>query len=76
MNLANLGTGIILSFIYAWAIALTILGFVPFMILSGILQTQLLTGFASKDKSVVEEAGKVFFQFYFFLSSNHGLFKV
>jgi len=29
------------------------------MILSGILQTKLLTGFAGKDKKSLEDAGKV-----------------
>jgi ATP-binding cassette subfamily B (MDR/TAP) protein 1 len=60
MNIANLGIGIILSLVYGWAIALLILGFVPFMILSGILQTKLMTGFTGKDKEIIEEAGKVF----------------
>jgi hypothetical protein len=59
MNVANLGTGIVLSFIFGWAIALLVLGFVPFMIIGGILQTKLVTGFASKDKDIIEEAGKV-----------------
>ena len=29
------------------------------MILSGILQTKLVTGFAGKDKEIIEEAGKI-----------------
>lgn len=39
--------------------SLEIIAFVPFLILGGVLQTQMLTGFASKDKEVIEEAGKV-----------------
>ena len=59
MNIANFGVGLVLSFIYGWAITLLIIGFVPFMIISGVLQTKLITGFASKDKESLEEAGKI-----------------
>lgn len=59
MNLSNLGVGIILAFIYSWAVTLVILGFLPFLIIGGFLQTQMLTGFSSKDKEIIEEAGKV-----------------
>ena len=64
MNIANFGVGLILSFIYGWAITLTILAFVPFMIISGVLQTKMLTGFSSKDKAILEEAGKVYIYIY------------
>jgi membrane protein implicated in regulation of membrane protease activity len=59
MNIGNFGVGLILAFIYGWAITLVILAFVPFMVISGVLQTKLLTGFSSKDKEVLEEAGQV-----------------
>jgi hypothetical protein len=59
MNIGNFGVGLILAFIYGWAITLVILAFVPFMIISGVLQTKMLTGFSSKDKEVLEEAGQV-----------------
>ena len=57
--MGNLGIGLVLAFVYGWAIALTILAFVPFMIIGGVLQTKMLTGFSSKDKEVLEDAGKV-----------------
>lgn len=59
MNISNLGVGIVLAFYYSWVITLVIIAFMPFMVISGILQTKLLTGFAGKDKKVLEEAGKV-----------------
>lgn len=59
MNFGNLGLGLILSLVFGWAIALVILAFVPLMILSGIVQTKMLSGFSAKDKEVLEEAGKV-----------------
>ena len=50
-----------MSLAFGWAIALTIMAFVPFMILSGFVQTKMLSGFSSKDKVVLEEAGKVLY---------------
>ena len=64
MNVANLGVGVILSFVFGWPIALLILAFVPFMLVSGYLQTSLTTGFASKDKDIIEKAGKVRIIYY------------
>ena len=46
-NVSNLGVGIILAFVYGWALTLLILAFIPFMIIAGFLQTYLLTGFAN-----------------------------
>lgn len=59
MNFGNLGIGLILSLIFGWPIALVIFAFVPFMIISGTVQTKMLSGFSAKDKEVLEEAGKV-----------------
>lgn len=59
----NLGLGIILSFVFGWAIALVIFAFIPLMIISGVVQTKMLSGFSSKDKEIFEEAGKVNFHF-------------
>ena len=47
-NVSNLGVGLILAFIYGWALTLLILAFIPFIIIAGFLQTYLLTGFANK----------------------------
>lgn len=59
-NIAALGTGVILSFVFSWPLTLLILGFVPFMVIGGFLQSRLMTGFASKDKESFEDAGKVY----------------
>jgi hypothetical protein len=58
-NFSNLGVGIIVSLAFDWALALLCVGFVPFMVASGFLQTYLLTGFASRDKATRESANKV-----------------
>ncbi|CAF1420960.1 unnamed protein product [Rotaria sordida] len=58
-NLAALGTGILISFVFAWQLTLLVLGFVPLLIVGGFLQNYLMTGFASKDKKTFEKAGKI-----------------
>jgi hypothetical protein len=40
--------------VYGWAIALTIIAFLPLMVLGGILQVQMRNGFSSKDKVLKE----------------------
>jgi len=59
MNMGNFGIGLILSFVYGWAITLVILAFVPLIVISGVFQTKMLTGFSGKDKDSIEQAGKV-----------------
>jgi ATP-binding cassette subfamily B (MDR/TAP) protein 1 len=59
MSLGNLGVGILIAFINGWALTLVILGFIPFLIAAGMLQTKMMTGFSLKDKEILEEAGKV-----------------
>lgn len=58
-NFCALGTGIIISFVFAWQLTLLILAFVPLMVAGGYFQSLLMTGFASKDKKSFEDAGKV-----------------
>lgn len=59
MVIGNLGIGLVLALVFGWPIALTILAFLPFMILSGALQSRMMRGFSRKDKDILEEAGKV-----------------
>lgn len=59
MNIGNFGIGLVLAFVYGWAITLIILAFVPFLIIGGVFQTKMMVGFANKDKKNLEEAGKV-----------------
>lgn len=58
-NFASLGVGIIISFVFSWQLTLLVLGFVPFMVVGGFLQSKLMTGFGDKDKSTMEGVGKV-----------------
>lgn len=43
-NFANIGTGVIIGFVYGWQLTLVILAFIPIIGIAGVLQMQLLEG--------------------------------
>ncbi|CAF3853721.1 unnamed protein product [Rotaria sp. Silwood1] len=51
--------GILIGFIYCWQLTLLVLVFLPFILFGGILQIRLTAYFASKDKQILEDAGKI-----------------
>lgn len=59
MTIGSLGIGVIVAFVFGWALTLVILGFMPLLVVAGSIKTRMLTGFSQRDKKILEEAGKV-----------------
>ncbi len=51
---------LIIAFVYSWVMSLLILGLVPMVFLSGVLEVKALAGHAAANKKSLEKAGKVF----------------
>lgn len=60
-SLTNIGVAIAIAFYFSWKLSLVILCFLPFLALSGAVQSKMLTGFASQDKKAMEATGRVRF---------------
>ncbi|CAF1338277.1 unnamed protein product [Adineta steineri] len=55
----NLGIGTVLSFIYGWELTLVVIGFLPFLIVTGIVGIKLVDKFSKKDSKAFTAASQV-----------------
>ncbi|XP_060634550.2 bile salt export pump [Anolis sagrei] len=58
-SLTNIGVAIIIAFYFSWKLSLVITCFLPFLALSGMVQSRMLTGFASQDKEAMDASGRI-----------------
>ncbi|XP_066134784.1 bile salt export pump isoform X4 [Saccopteryx bilineata] len=58
-SLTNITVAMIIAFLFSWKLSLVIMCFLPFLALSGAVQTRMLTGFATQDKQALEIAGQI-----------------
>ncbi|XP_075128118.1 ATP-dependent translocase ABCB1-like [Leptodactylus fuscus] len=58
-NFANIGTAIVISFIYGWQLTLVLLVMIPVLVLSSLIRMKMFTGHVKRDKADLEVAGKV-----------------
>ncbi|XP_025030388.1 bile salt export pump isoform X2 [Python bivittatus] len=58
-SFTNIGVAIIIAFYFSWKLSLVITCFLPFLALSGMVQSRMLTGFASQDKTAMEVTGRI-----------------
>nr|XP_006823098.1 PREDICTED: multidrug resistance protein 1A-like [Saccoglossus kowalevskii] len=58
-SVANMGTGIIIAFVFGWQMTLVVLACVPFVAVGGAIEMNVLSGYTNKDKEALEEAGKI-----------------
>ncbi|KAM5271800.1 ATP-binding cassette sub-family B member 5 [Ctenodactylus gundi] len=55
----NMGLSVIISLIYGWEMTLLMLSIAPVLVLTGMIETAAVTGFANKDKQELKHGGKI-----------------
>jgi ATP-binding cassette subfamily B (MDR/TAP) protein 1 len=59
MTISSIGVGLVIAFCYSWKFALFNLGVMPFAIAFNVMQMKFAKGFSSKNRCLLEGAGKV-----------------
>uniref|UniRef100_H2ZPT2 Bile salt export pump n=1 Tax=Ciona savignyi TaxID=51511 RepID=H2ZPT2_CIOSA len=58
-NFSSLGVALGIAFAYGWKLTLLTIAFIPFLILGGLLEMQLVMGAEEKEGEAFEEAGQI-----------------
>lgn len=57
----------VIAFYFGWKLAFVVVAFLPLIVLSGVVQAQLMTGSARRDKDSMEEASVVCLSIFFII---------
>jgi len=57
--ISSVGSAMVIAFYFGWKLAFVVVAFLPLIVLSGVVQAQLMTGSARRDKDSMEEASVV-----------------
>uniref|UniRef100_A0A8C2Z710 ATP binding cassette subfamily B member 1 n=1 Tax=Cyclopterus lumpus TaxID=8103 RepID=A0A8C2Z710_CYCLU len=55
----NMGTSVVISFVYGWQLTLLVLAVVPVVAAAATFEMRALTGYAAQDKKELEKSGKI-----------------
>jgi len=58
-SFGSIGFGVIIGFIYSWQLTLALLGFAPFLLLTGAIEMRIMQGDRGERNKKMEEAAKV-----------------
>ena len=58
-SVANMGVAVVIAFVYGWKLALVVCAFLPLLVVSGVVQGKLLSGFSKQNRGRLEEGAKV-----------------
>ncbi len=66
-NLSNIIIGLTVAMLVNWKLTLFIMAFIPFVIITGAIESRIFTGAAKNDKQAMEGAAKVCIYWYTFV---------
>ena len=58
--ISSIGAALAIAFSFGWKLAFVVTAFLPFIVLSGLIQARLMSGSARRDKDSLEDAARVF----------------